>query len=457
MSRSKQTALPPVARAFVRTQAGESRRRLLYIFHCWLQKRSLTVQTAELSDIERFLRRPCRKRLRASTRHHYRVRLNVYLDWLYGRGHLRFDPAALKQKPKRLHPTAQRFVQSLTTIKPSSARIYRSSLLGFHEWLHKEGLSVTSIQRRQMLNWFTYLKDRGLASSTRAQRILSARCYLQWLAEQGHLRSSPDHLVRRADLPKRPEYLPRPLPPDVDHQLRRRLASSACPYQRGLLLMRNTGLRIGELRSLEPKCIRTDFNGNRFLKVPLGKLDNERLVPIDDETFNLIGELQAIGDSNRSFLLATARSKKTPYAAYTHALRDACSGLEIPDRMTTHRLRHTYATSLLNGGMSLVAVMKLLGHRDYRMTLRYTAITQETIVKEYYEALVHTEKRYAGVLATRASSDLDPAKSLSDIARWLRSFGASNASAKRATQALVKRLKRIQTVIQALLAKDSTK
>jgi site-specific recombinase XerD len=38
------------------------------------------------------------------------------------------------------------------------------------------------------------------------------------------------------------------------------------------------------------------------------------------------------------------------------------------------RLRHTFASSLMNGGMSLLGIMKLLGHRDQRMTLRYTAI-----------------------------------------------------------------------------------
>jgi len=44
--------------------------------------------------------------------------------------------------------------------------------------------------------------------------------------------------------------------------------------------------------------------------------------------------------------------------------------LPLPEPLTTHRLRHTFATSLMNGGMSLVGIMKLLDHRDYRMTLR---------------------------------------------------------------------------------------
>ena len=62
--------------------------------------------------------------------------------------------------------------------------------------------------------------------------------------------------------------------------------------------------------------------------------------------------------------------------------------------MTTHRLRHTYATSMLAGGMSLPSVMRILGHSDYRMTLRYAAITDSTVFTEFAAALVHNAERY---------------------------------------------------------------
>ena len=51
----------------------------------------------------------------------------------------------------------------------------------------------------------------------------------------------------------------------------------------------------------------------------------------------------------------------------------------------------------MTGGMSLMGVMKLLGHRDYRMTLRYTEITLETVGDEYYAALTNTcQEAHAG-------------------------------------------------------------
>jgi hypothetical protein len=126
------------------------------------------------------------------------------------------------------------------------------------------------------------------------------------------------------------------------------------------------------------------------------------------------------------------------------ALAEACKGLEIPDRMTTHRLRHTYATTLLNAGMSLMGVMKLLGHRDYRMTLRYTEITLETVGKEYRAALTQMETRYRIALATPGPARLDPDEALGDIIRWVQKRAGDDLDQRKRAAALVKRLRRIR-------------
>lgn len=125
-------------------------------------------------------------------------------------------------------------------------------------------------------------------------------------------------------------------------------------------------MRIGELCGLELDCIRTDGEGNHFLKVPLGKMNNERLVPLDKPTLALVNELQAEGRPGRTWLLETKRGRRTRREHYRAPLEEAAKGIEIPDGLTSHRLRHTYATTLLNAGMGLMGIMKLLGHRDYR-------------------------------------------------------------------------------------------
>jgi hypothetical protein len=179
--------------------------------------------------------------------------------------------------------------------------------------------------------------------------------------------------------------------------------------------------------------------------VPLGKLDNERLVPISDSTCRLIEALQRVGGPRRH-LLERASGGVIAYQEFRLALQRAADGLHDGAPITTHRLRHSYATTLLNAGMSLVAVMKLLGHRDYRMTLRYTAITQETVGKEYFEALSRLEARYAAVrtAAACAGADLNPIKALNDVVAWVKNRLDRDLGDARLATILSKRILRLR-------------
>ncbi len=122
---------------------------------------------------------------------------------------------------------------------------------------------------------------------------------------------------------------------------------------------------IGELRHLEKNCVREDHSGNRFLKVPMGKMNNERLVPLDPETLAAVTELQRQGREGSPWLIEGARERPVGAQTYQDTLVKLAGdiSLALPDKLTTHRLRHTFATALMNGGMSLTGVMKLLGHR----------------------------------------------------------------------------------------------
>jgi integrase len=235
--------------------------------------------------------------------------------------------------------------------------------------------------------------------------------------------------------------------------------------------MRNTGVRIGELIRLEYSCLRSDPRGNAFVKVPLGKLNNDRLVPVDVETAGLVEKLQGIDRSQRLWLLPmppapsnmpqtrridrrgspTHTTYHSLYERLRRALRHACKGIDIGGRMTSHRLRHTYATTLLSGGMSLVGLMKLLGHRSYTTTLRYAAVTQETIGKQYFEALHELEKRYQLQLHRSDAAEPDPLQMLSDVARWIDKHVAHDQEQPRTARRLTKRIERVRYELQQLL------
>jgi site-specific recombinase XerD len=362
----------------------------------------------------------------------------------------------MKRRTQKSRPVAsvQKYIAMLQpTRSPNTCRLNRYQLQGFHRWLKINQLDVTELNREHITHWLVYRTEQGLSATTRREEIITVRIYLHWLHEQGIVDTNPDELIRKTDLPKLPKYLPRPLSPQIDQQLQKRLQRSPKPVHKALLLTRKAGLRIGELIDLQYDCIRTDFQGRQFLKVPLGKLNNERLVPMDDATVKLVDNLRKRGYKPRQFLMATATGQRTKYHRYTYALSTICQGLDIPDRMTLHRLRHTFATSLLSAGMSLPSLMKLLGHRDWRMTLRYAEITQEAVGKEYFEALTEIENRYHAQLHCKQADLFNPIKSIGDVIRWLRTNIAPDASSKNFARLLIRRLERARKEIAALRAR----
>jgi site-specific recombinase XerD len=394
-------------------------------FDGWLKASHRPIRQLNAVEVEQFLQHlakvagadnvPAQRRARSSAL--------KYFDWLHARDLLRFDPRATWPRSNfPLPPQAQRFLDLLApTHSRSTVGSYRTNLRQFHIWLEANGRAVTGIDREKIESWLQWLSRRGLAACTRVHSIQNVRAYIEWLEDEQLLPAPPHDLIRGSDLPKLPKYLPRPVPPDVDAVLQRRFKSSRCTYQLGLLLMRRTGLRVSELAKLPFNCMHTDLVGNTLLKVPLGKLATERLVPLDPKTIKLVSKLRREGPRRRNLLLVTPNSQRVRYDVFREALNKACRGLTFAEPMTTHRLRHTYATSLLAAGMSLPSVMRLLGHTDYRMTLRYAAITDSTVFTEFTAALERSAERYPTIASTKAPAPApQPLTMLLDIVRHVK-------------------------------------
>lgn len=438
-----------------------SSRQALRCFHAWLRRTGRPILQLEAAEIQGFMT-AFLAALKPLARTRQRRRLFRYFDWLHAR-------KLLSPNPRRVWPDfsegralfelpaqARRFIETLEpTYKPSTLVSYRSSLRQFHMWLDAQELATEAVDRTHVVAWLQWLHARKFSAGHRVQVILAVRMYLLWLDEQPDYTGTPaDYLFRRGDLPKRPEYLPRPISADLDRVLQRRLRKSNSTIQLGLLLMRRTGLRVGELRALPFHCAHTDHLGNHFLKVPLGKLNNERLIPLDPATVRLINALRVRGSTGRIgkrrvLLLQRSTGKPIPYLEYRLALKQACRGLVFAEPMTTHRLRHTYATSMLAAGVSLPVLMKLLGHRHYQMTLRYAAITPETVAQEYAKAAQVIEQRY-NLSSSSPAATSEPSTSLTDFGRYVLKHVEDHALDKDRARLLVRRLHRLNAAIQQL-------
>ena len=133
-----------------------------------------------------------------------------------------------------------------------------------------------------------------IAASTAKGRILTVGSFLDAIAEWGWPEAPARRLVFPRDAPKLPHPLPRYLPPDPERVLLRALEDSPNRlYADALLLLRATGMRIGELADLELDCVHEVPGSGAWLKIPLGKLLTERMVPIDEETVELVDRIVA--------------------------------------------------------------------------------------------------------------------------------------------------------------------
>jgi integrase len=250
-----------------------------------------------------------------------------------------------------------------------------------------------------------------IQASERRGRVLAVHCLLNDIAEWGWPEAPQRRLVFRSDIPKLPRALPRYLTPDLDRRLTHALQAwpERLPAD-ALLLQRATGLRIGELVDLELDSVHEIPGQGAWLKVPLGKLNTERMVPLDEETVALIDRIVAHRSPGRP-LPHPRTSRPTDYLLTHHGRRLTVDHLrDVLTRVTTdadlphitpHQLRHTYATALVNAGVSLQSLMALLGHVSAEMSLRYGRLFDSTVRTEYERALA-AAKDHLGTLPTEA-------------------------------------------------------
>ena len=162
-----------------------------------------------------------------------------------------------------------------------------------------------------------------------------------------------------------------------------------------LLLTRATGIRIGECIHLALDCLRSLGQNQWALHVPLGKLYTERLVPVDEDVRHIVTRiltLRALAPSSqlaeiRRLAVAALWELSAPcISTLRNALHQAAERAAAPIVSPATSFRHTYATEMVRLGVSLPALMQLLGHKDIRMTLRYVQVTQQDLQREFHLA-----------------------------------------------------------------------
>jgi integrase len=259
-------------------------------------------------------------------------------------------------------------------------------------------------------------KDAVITAGEQQRRVLAAAGLLTDVTAWGWADAPARQLIFSGDVPKLPRVLPRYLPVDADRRLADALrASPSRLAARALLLQRACGLRIGELLDLELDCVHEVPGSGAWLKVPLGKLDTERMIPLDDGALALIDAITEIRSPGQPLphpryrrsaqFLFTRHGRRLSQNAVRDELARAAEDAGL-GHVTPHQLRHTYATAMVNAGVSLQALMALLGHVSAEMSLRYGKLFDSTVRTEYERALTLAKGRLGAMPGGRAGLPL---------------------------------------------------
>jgi site-specific recombinase XerD len=283
-------------------------------------------------------------------------------------------------------------------LQPSTVRYYQTILNRFLRYLHTAFPQVrTPRQLRRdphMLGWLRSLTAQTppLSNRTRRACVICLRRLLEDLASYGH--PLAPGLLLRQDLPPQDLYLPQALSPENDHLLQQELRCTDDLRANALLLLRATGMRIGECLRLRTDCLRHLGADDWAIHVPLGKLHTERWVPVDADARHFVARILTLRGTPPSsppadspdWLLRQANGRRISYQDMRAALQEAARRAGCPVAVRLHRLRHTYASEMLRAGASLPAVKEMLGHKNIRMTMVYIQITQNDLQREYHQA-----------------------------------------------------------------------
>jgi site-specific recombinase XerD len=289
--------------------------------------------------------------------------------------------------------TIQRYLQRLAAFQaPTSVDVAENSLRQFACWLVAEAEldTIEAVRRDHIEDFKVWLAGkphpRGgtISPETHRQRLRMIRAFFERIIEWDWPDAPARNPVINGDIPKKPEPLPKFLDDRDAAKFMTAARASSDPRDRLVAeLLARTGMRAGELAGLEADAV-VQIGGNHWLRIPLGKLRNDRYVPLHPQLVDLLTTWTA---ANLEHIRAHRRlvaDHRGPLNRHTISRIIHRIGRRAGvDGVHPHRLRHTLATQAINRGMRLEAIAALLGHQKMEMTLIYARIANRVVADEY--------------------------------------------------------------------------
>jgi integrase/recombinase XerD len=279
--------------------------------------------------------------------------------------------------------------------------------------IHYPSINFLELNRKVIIDFLDFLNRSNLCVETKNKHLSSLKIFF----EIGNINlwfDVPAYLIRPEDYAKRTKPLPRYIPEEVMQQLNQHLEKLPEPVMRMVLVIQETGLRIGELLQLPINCLKFDALREPYIQYMNWKMSKEDTKPISLELAKVIQDQQQyikqhLGESFEYLFSARYTGKypdKTSFQpkpklmrdnSFIHFIKQLAEEFDIKDNLgkrwnfQTHQFRHTVGCRMVNLGVPLHIIQRYLGHESPAMTMVYAHIHDETLRKEiekYHESRV---------------------------------------------------------------------
>lgn len=303
-----------------------------------------------------------------------------------------------------LRDTAHRYLEQIAlSLRPGTVFQTEATLREFAAFVVERDPAVRSlaqVERRHVEAYKSWLAERPklrggkMHRHTIRDRLGKLRSFFERTIEWGYEDTPARVPIVNADFPVADEKLPRFIDDAASAKLLIAARAHPDPFTRLTVeFLARTGLRKGEYLRLTVDAV-VKIGSAFWLRVPVGKLHNDRYIPLHPQLKELLDAWLARRPKElRSELLFVERGRPVPVSRVDQAVRDVAAAAGI-GHLSPHQLRHTLATQAINRGMSLEAIAALLGHRSLNMTMVYAKIADRTVAEEYFAVSKKIEALY---------------------------------------------------------------
>jgi integrase/recombinase XerC len=284
-------------------------------------------------------------------------------------------------------------------VSPHTQKAYSRDLLEFAGFLGpyygEEDWSWEKVDRLAMRAFLAHLAKRGLSRRSSARALSAVRTFYAWMHRQDIVEDNP---ARKVGTPKLEKHLPGHLDRGQVDTLFKALATRASggKFQdvRNMAILElfySAGLRVSELRGIN----RADLDLLAGQVKVRGKGRKERIVPVGDHAQRALREYERVRDqlcarlgtkSDRTAMFLSSRGKRMSVKQVQVSVTKWLAQVDEGAGLSTHSLRHSFATHLLDAGADLRAVQELLGHASISTTQIYTHTSVERLKQVYKKA-----------------------------------------------------------------------